>query len=59
MAEKSSQYAIGRPLAKAEDCSLSAIDEHFLSSGGTYQDLMVAIALSPMFRRIQLQEVSQ
>lgn len=58
MAEKSSQYAIGRPLAKAEDCSLEVVDEHFLSSGGTYQDLMVAIALSPMFRRIHLEEAS-
>lgn len=59
MAEKSSQYAMGRPLAKAEDCSLSVIDERFLSSGGTYQDLMIAVALSPMFRRIHQQEVSQ
>jgi Protein of unknown function (DUF1592)/Protein of unknown function (DUF1588)/Protein of unknown function (DUF1595)/Protein of unknown function (DUF1585)/Protein of unknown function (DUF1587) len=58
LAEKSSQFAMGRPLAKSEDCSLEAIDASFLSSAGSYQDLMVAIALSPMFRRIRLEEGS-
>lgn len=55
MAQKSTQFAMGRPLhrgEKADGCTLAAIDERFLASAGTYADLMVAIALSPAFRNI-------
>jgi hypothetical protein len=58
MADKATQFAMGRKVHGDPDttCSLDAIHERFLTTDGTYHDLMVAIALSPMFRSITVQK---
>jgi hypothetical protein len=54
---KASQFAVGRPVDKDSTltCSVDQVHQQFVESGGTYQDLMVAVALSPMFRNIHTQ----
>ena len=56
MSLKVSQWAVGRPIADTDGCSMSAIRDRFVAGGGTYQELMVAIALSPMVRQIRVEE---
>ncbi len=58
MADKASQFAMGRPIQHDAEatCSIDQIHEQFVGNAGTYQDLMVAIALSPMFRNIYVQK---
>jgi hypothetical protein len=60
--EKSTQFAIGRPLSPgsvADDkCTLDAVNKHLEASAGTYRDIIIAIALSPTFRKIQTQDPS-
>ena len=57
MANKASQFAMGRLVAHDESvaCSIELVHETFLATTGTYEDLMVAVALSPMFRHINTQ----
>lgn len=52
---KATQFALGRGLAASDGCSLVAVREAFTASEGTYQDLMVAIALSDGFRTIRVE----
>ena len=47
-----SRYALGRSLARADACSLATIRDHFDESERTYRDLVLAIALSEVFRTV-------
>jgi hypothetical protein len=50
MSLKASQFSLGRPLAAVDGCALASVRDRFAASDGSYQELMVAIALSPMSR---------
>lgn len=50
---KSVQFALGRPLLASDGCSLAQVRDRFAQTDGTYEDLLVAIALSPGFRTIR------
>lgn len=52
MSLKASQFSLGRPLAEVDACSLAAVRDRYAASDGSYQELMVAVALSPMMRTI-------
>jgi hypothetical protein len=49
---RSLQFAIGRSVVPTDRCTMDAIRARFAESAGTYEDLLVAIALSPGFRTI-------
>jgi hypothetical protein len=53
---KATQFAIGRPLLESDGCSLAATRDRLVASAGTYQDLVVAIGLSPGVRTIRTGE---
>lgn len=57
---KTTQFALGRPLdldeRPSDQCTDDEVTERFLASGGTYRDLMVAIALSTSFRHVEGQK---
>ena len=53
MSLKVNRFAIGRSHRAADGCSLAAMRERFDASEGTYRDLLVAIATSPMFTQLQ------
>lgn len=56
MALKGNQFAIGRKSVPTDDCSIEALQQRLAESGGTWRDLVVAIALSPGFRNIRVEE---
>ncbi|MBO6935606.1 MAG: DUF1592 domain-containing protein [Deltaproteobacteria bacterium] len=45
-------YAIRRAIHRADGCSLQQIRDGFVDSDQTYRDLLVRIALSPVFRTV-------
>jgi hypothetical protein len=53
------QYALGRPILGRDGCTMAEVRERFLASDRTYQDLLVAIALSPGFRLISTRSTSE
>lgn len=56
LASKTTQYAIGRALTGDDDCSMEQLQTRFAESSGTWRDLAVAIALSPGFRSVRVEE---
>ncbi len=48
---KVTQFAIGRPLAQSDVCSLSEIHQTAHDAGGTYADLMTAVIMSDLVRK--------
>jgi hypothetical protein len=55
LAVKGTQFAIGRPLADNDECSIGKLQERFSDSGQTWRDLVLSIALSPGFRSIRVE----
>lgn len=55
MSLKASQFAVGRLLLDSDGCSLVDMRDRFIASDGSYQELIVAIALSPMIRTVRTQ----
>lgn len=53
MTLKATQFAMGRPLVETDGCSLARTRERLAATDGTYGDLIVSIATSPMFRTIR------
>lgn len=49
---RSLQFALGRAVEMTDHCTVQAIRDRVSESSGTYEDLLVAIALSPGFRTI-------
>jgi hypothetical protein len=47
---KYAQFAMGRPLAKGDGCSLAVVRQRLFGSRGSYRDLVVATVTSPMFQ---------
>ena len=43
-------YALGRPPGAEEAGLIDALDEHFVRSGHSFEELLVGIVLSPAFR---------
>lgn len=56
MASKTTQFAIGRALTGGDDCTMEQLQTRFAQSDGTWRDLVVAIALSPGFRSVRVEE---
>ena len=56
MASKTTQFAIGRALTGDDDCTMEQLQTRFAQSDGTWRDLVVAIALSPGFRSVRVEE---
>ena len=56
LASKTTQFAIGRALTGDDDCSMQHLQTRFAQSEGTWRDLVVAIALSPGFRSVRVEE---
>ncbi|MDQ3031476.1 MAG: DUF1592 domain-containing protein [Myxococcota bacterium] len=52
---KATQFAIGRPLAASDGCSLRDMRDRYVEGEGTWTDLVVAIATSPGFRAIRVE----
>lgn len=50
MAREIYRYAVGRPLAKEDECWFEPIRKRFFDSGGNFKELLAAIATSPSFR---------
>ncbi len=46
-------FGTGRHYAQDDDEAISQAHDNFISNGGTYEDLLKAVALSPLFRSIQ------
>lgn len=44
------RFALGRPLDAADACALKAVQEAFMSTGGSFDALLLAIATSDSFR---------
>jgi hypothetical protein len=44
------QFALGRELTPADECTLAQVSERFWTSGGSFQGLLEAIVASPSFR---------
>jgi hypothetical protein len=55
LGNKGTQFAIGRPLLESDDCSMGKVQDALAASGGTWRDIMLAIALSPGFRSIRVE----
>jgi Protein of unknown function (DUF1592)/Protein of unknown function (DUF1588)/Protein of unknown function (DUF1595)/Protein of unknown function (DUF1585)/Protein of unknown function (DUF1587) len=47
------RFALGRSLAKDDECSLARMKEQFVRSGGNVRELLVSIALSGAFRNVR------
>lgn len=47
-----SSYAVGRIMHRGDACSLAQIRDGFRESEQTYRDLIVQVAISPMFRSV-------
>ncbi|MFT5356703.1 MAG: hypothetical protein ACI9KE_003928 [Polyangiales bacterium] len=45
-------YAVGRTMQRGDACSLEQIRDGFRDSDQTYRDLVVQVAISPMFRSV-------
>jgi hypothetical protein len=45
------RFALGRPLTQADTCTTTKIGDRFMSSGGSFKELMLAIVESDAFRR--------
>lgn len=56
LAKKGTQFAIGRPLAENDECSMDKVQQTLADSDGTWRDLIVAVALSPGFRSLRVEE---
>jgi hypothetical protein len=56
LASKTAQFAIGRALTGDDSCSMEQLQTRFAQSQGTWRDLVVAIALSPGFRSVRVEE---
>jgi len=56
LASKTTQFAIGRALTDGDDCTMEQLQTRFAQSSGTWRDLVVAIALSPGFRSVRVEE---
>ncbi|MEM6294928.1 MAG: DUF1592 domain-containing protein [Myxococcota bacterium] len=56
LASKAAQFAIGRALTGSDTCSMEQLQTRFAESPGTWRDLVVAIALSPGFRSVRVEE---
>ncbi len=52
---KAAQFAVGRLLLDSDGCSLVDMRDRFVPTDGSYQELIVAIALSPMVRTVRTQ----
>ncbi len=59
MSLKVSEFAMGRALLTSDGCALSQMRERFAASEGTFADLMTAIVLSPMFRTIGTETLTE
>lgn len=53
MARQWFRFALGRSLAKDDACSLGAMKERLVASGGNVRELLVSIALSDAFRNVR------
>lgn len=53
MSLKAAQFAVGRLLLDSDGCSLVEMRDRFIATDGSYQELIVAIALSPMVRTVR------
>jgi len=47
-------FATGREFAQDDDAAITATHDSYLANGGTYPDLIKAVAMNSLFRRIQL-----
>ncbi len=56
LGSKAAQFAIGRALTGDDDCSMEAVQSRYAASDGTWRDLVVAIALSPGFRSVRVED---
>ncbi|MFZ5441621.1 MAG: DUF1592 domain-containing protein [Myxococcota bacterium] len=45
------RFAVGRPLNQADTCTATRIGDRFMSSGGNFKELMLAIVESEAFRQ--------
>ncbi|MDP1828223.1 MAG: DUF1592 domain-containing protein [Archangium sp.] len=45
------RFALGRPLNQADTCTATLIGDRFMTSGGNFRELMLAIVQSDAFRR--------
>ncbi len=52
VSRRSLQFALGRAVELTDRCTVDSIRTRMSESSGTYEDLLVAIALSPGFRTI-------
>ncbi|MEM9194279.1 MAG: DUF1592 domain-containing protein [Myxococcota bacterium] len=52
---KTTQFALGRTLEETDGCSLEATRAEFLGNGGTYQELLISLAKSPLLRRVRVE----
>jgi len=52
---KAAQFAVGRLLLDSDGCSLVDMRDRFVATDGSYQELIVAISLSPMVRTVRTQ----
>ena len=55
MSLKAAQFALGRLLLDTDGCSLAEMRDRFTATDGSYQELIVSIALSPMLRTVRTQ----
>ena len=55
MSLKAAQFALGRLLLDSDGCSLVDMRDRFVATDGSYQELLVSIALSPMLRTVRSQ----
>ncbi len=56
LAEKATQFAVGRAVTGDDTCTMEELQTRFADSAGTWRDLAVAIALSPGFRSVRVEE---
>jgi hypothetical protein len=60
LAQKVSQFAFGRPLARSDEpldlCAIEDVQSRFEQSAGSFEDLVVAIVQSNAFRKIQTEK---
>ncbi len=56
LAKKATQFAVGRAVTGSDACTMEALQTRFADSEGTWRDLAVAIALSPGFRSVRVEE---
>jgi hypothetical protein len=56
IARKATQFAVARPLLGSDACSIDGLQASFAASSGTWRDLVTAVATSPGFRSIRVEE---